>query len=128
MHNRALACKEWIHRPFLYYVLHKAPEDPDLPLALPLAERCIELCIEHQLRCFPHHRHHGTWLVARTSLSRALLILAAMKSGKVTIPDMAREALEHARWTVSLWSAEAPDLKWGLAVLDDLMHSLLAGD
>ncbi|KAF5251284.1 hypothetical protein FANTH_3576 [Fusarium anthophilum] len=42
--NRELSCREWIHRPFLFYVLHKSPEDEHYGRAIPLAQRCLELC------------------------------------------------------------------------------------
>ncbi|KAF5592118.1 heterokaryon incompatibility protein [Fusarium pseudocircinatum] len=59
--NRELSCREWIHRPFLFYILHKSPEDEHYGRAIPLAQRCLELCAEHLFRTYGHNRHHGTW-------------------------------------------------------------------
>ncbi|KAF5568270.1 heterokaryon incompatibility protein [Fusarium napiforme] len=41
--NRELSCREWIHRPFLFYILHRSPEDEHYSRAIPLAQRCLEL-------------------------------------------------------------------------------------
>ncbi|KAF5687273.1 oleate-activated transcription factor 1 [Fusarium circinatum] len=63
--NREISCREWIHRPFLFYVLHKSPEDEHYGRAIPLAQRCLELCVEHLFRTYGHNRHHGTWYIAQ---------------------------------------------------------------
>ncbi|KAF5622962.1 heterokaryon incompatibility protein [Fusarium sp. NRRL 52700] len=43
--NRELSCREWIHRPFLFYVLHQLPDDEHYVRAIPLAQRCLELTL-----------------------------------------------------------------------------------
>ncbi|KAF5677435.1 heterokaryon incompatibility protein [Fusarium denticulatum] len=43
--NRELSCREWIHRPFLFYIIHKSPEDEHYGRAIPLAQRCLELTL-----------------------------------------------------------------------------------
>ncbi|KEZ45571.1 hypothetical protein SAPIO_CDS1908 [Scedosporium apiospermum] len=58
--NRALACREWIHRPFLYYAIHQPPDDPYIPHILPLVEKCLEVCIQGQFEAYAFRRHHGT--------------------------------------------------------------------
>ncbi|KAH7221669.1 hypothetical protein BKA60DRAFT_595530 [Fusarium oxysporum] len=42
LRNRELSCREWIHRPFLFYILHQSPEDEHYGRAMPLAQRCLE--------------------------------------------------------------------------------------
>ena len=103
----------------MYYVIHQPPEDPYFPEALPRARKCVELCVEHMARTFSHHRHHGTWYIARASLTRALIILAAAKSGKIELPEGTVEALDEAHRTLERWSSEAPDLRLGLRVLEE---------
>ncbi|CAI4212826.1 unnamed protein product [Parascedosporium putredinis] len=95
IHHRALACREWIHRPFLYYVLHRAPDDPYMALALPLARECLDMCVRGQFAAYAFRRHHGTWFVARTTAIRALLLLAAAKSGRITLPEGQISATMH---------------------------------
>ncbi|VTT55487.1 unnamed protein product [Fusarium fujikuroi] len=119
--NRELSCREWIHRPFLFYVLHQSPEDEHYGRAIPLAQRCLELCVEHLFRTYGHNRHHGTWYIARSCVTKALILLAAAKSGRITLPPGWKEALEIARWTVNRWSSEAPDLEWAQRILETIV-------
>ncbi|RSL43296.1 hypothetical protein CEP53_011770 [Fusarium sp. AF-6] len=122
--NRELSCREWIHRPLLFYVIHQSPSDPHYDEALPLAQKCLQITVKHLLRTFGHNRHHGTWYVARSCMTRALTLLAAAKSGKLPLPEGWKEALEMARWTIHRWSTEAPDLQWAEQVLDNILRSI----
>ncbi|KAF5966216.1 oleate-activated transcription factor 1 [Fusarium bulbicola] len=119
--NRELSCREWIHRPFLFYVLHKSPEDEHYGRAIPLAQRCLELCVEHLFRTYGHNRHHGTWYISRSCVTKALILLAAAKSGRIPLPSGWKEALEIARWTLNRWSGEAQDLGWAQRMLDGIV-------
>ncbi|KAF4437259.1 heterokaryon incompatibility [Fusarium acutatum] len=119
--NRELSCREWIHRPFLYYILHQSPEDEHYGRAIPLAQRCLKSCVEHLFRTYGHNRHHGTWYIARSCVTKALILLAAAKSGRIPLPSGWKEALEIARWTVNRWSGEAPDLEWAKRIMEDLL-------
>lgn len=121
LRNRELSCREWIHRPFLFYILHQSPEDEHYGRAMPLAQRCLELCVEHLFRTYGHNRHHGTWYIARSCVTKALVLLAAAKSGRIPLPPGWKEALEIARWTINRWSGEAPDLEWAQRILEDIL-------
>lgn len=120
IHTRASSFREWIHRPFLYYVIHQPADDPYLPLALPLAQRSLALCIEGQKLPYPYHRHHGTWLIGRAMLTRALMILAAARSGRLELPGDWTEAVEVAAKTLRWWEGEAPDFGSAADVLEGL--------
>ncbi|KAJ4263517.1 hypothetical protein NW762_006336 [Fusarium torreyae] len=122
--NRAIAFREWIHRPFLFYILHQPPNDPHYEQAMPLAQKCLELCVKHLFRTYGHHRHHGTWYIARACVTRALILLACAKSCRIPMPRGWKDALEIARWTIHRWSAEAPDLQWAETVLKSILGSL----
>lgn len=121
---RAMACQEWIHRPFLYYAIHQPSDDPGLPQAVPLAEKCLDLCVQIQFIVEPFHRHHGTWFVARTSITRALLLLAGARSERLRMPERWKDAVRHAVQAVEYWAQEAPDLGRSLGVLRDLMGAI----
>lgn len=88
---------------------------------MPLAEKCLELCVQSQLRVNPFHRHHGTWYIARTSVTRALLLLAAARSEKVKMPSRWTEVLKSAIQAVEYWAEEAPDLRRAAKVLRQLV-------
>lgn len=80
--NRAITCREWIHRPFLYYVIHQPPEAPRYMEAMALAQQCLQLCIDHLLRAPGFPQHQSTWYFARGCATCALILLAAAESGK----------------------------------------------
>ncbi|TDZ37523.1 hypothetical protein CTRI78_v011109 [Colletotrichum trifolii] len=123
--NRAESCREWIHRPFVYYVVHQPPDDPWIPRVKPLAQKCLDLSVELLLEANPHHRHHGTWFMARAAMARALLVLAAVKSGRFRLPDRWRQAVDSATWALQRWYGEAPDLRRAASVLEDLVGQIL---
>ncbi|KZL84807.1 vegetative cell wall protein gp1 [Colletotrichum incanum] len=124
--NRATSCREWIHRPFIYYVVHQPPDDPWIPRVMPLAEKCLELSVELLLDANPHHRHHGTWFMARAAMTRALLVLAAVKSGRFhRLPERWKQAVDTATWALQRWYGEAPDLRRAASVLEDLVGQVI---
>ncbi|RAO71707.1 uncharacterized protein BHQ10_007719 [Talaromyces amestolkiae] len=122
--NRAVACREYIHRPFLYYVIHQPLDDFFIAQAMPLAKKCLDLCVQWQSMAQPLHRHHGTWYVARTSMTRALLLLAAARSKKIEMPQNWSEAVDLALQTLQYWAKEAPDLEKAASYLRILMDNL----
>ncbi|CAI0643986.1 unnamed protein product [Colletotrichum noveboracense] len=126
--NRAESCREWIHRPFVYYVIHQPPEDPWIPRVLPLAEKGLEIAVELLLDANPHHRHHGTWFMARAAMTRALLVLAAVKSGRFRLPDRWKHAVDSATWALQRWYGEAPDLRKAASVLEELMGQIVRSE
>ncbi|KAH7113704.1 vegetative cell wall protein gp1 [Dactylonectria estremocensis] len=119
---RAFGYQEWIHRPFLYYVIHQEMEDPYISQAVPLAEKCLDLCVQHQLIVHLSHHHHGTWYVARSSITRAALLIAAARSKRIQLPDRWRDAIDSALQTIQYWEDKAPDLRRGGEVLRNLMQ------
>ncbi|KAL0932441.1 fungal specific transcription factor domain-containing protein [Colletotrichum truncatum] len=126
--NRAISCREWIHRPFVYYVIHQPSDDPWISRAMPLAEKCLEISVELLLDANPHHRHHGTWFMARAAMTRALLLLAAVKSGKFRLPDRWKQAVDSATWALQRWYGEAPDLRRAASVLEDLVGRIVRAE
>ncbi|KAH7134450.1 vegetative cell wall protein gp1 [Dactylonectria macrodidyma] len=121
--GRAFAYQEWIHRPFLYYVIHQEMEDAYISQAVPLAEKCLDLCVQHQHIVHLSHHHHGTWYVARSSITRAALLIAAARSNKIKMPDDWRRAIDSALHVLEYWEGEAPDLGKGAKVLRNLIES-----
>ncbi|KAB8200198.1 hypothetical protein BDV34DRAFT_205348 [Aspergillus parasiticus] len=120
---RVMAFREWIHRPFLYYAIHKSIDDAFMAQAMPLARKCLDLCLEHQLLIQPH-LHHGTWYVARSCMTRALLLIAAFRCGKIEMPENWREGLDHALRTLRYWATKSLDLQRAADVLQDLIDAL----
>lgn len=122
--QRAMVYREWIHRPFLYYVVHQPLDDPFIAQATPLARKCVQLCVDTQLLIQPFHRHHGSWYVARNSMTRALLLLAAARSKKIEMPNGWEKALDHALHTLQYWAKEAPDLEKAASLLQQMIGNV----
>ncbi|KAK7424101.1 hypothetical protein QQX98_000711 [Neonectria punicea] len=120
---RAFTYQEWIHRPFLYYVVHQPKDDPYIAQAMPLAEKCLDLTVQCQAMVHPFHRHHGTWFIARNSMARASILLAAAMSKKVKMPEGWRGVVESALLVVQYWQDEAPDLRKAGEIVRDLLES-----
>ena len=118
---RGIQCREWIHRPFLYYAIHQPHDDPHLREAIPLAQECLRHCVDLVLET-PTHRQHGTWFVCRSSVTRILLFLAAARSGRFELPEGWIAAMNKARRNLQHWKSAAPDLE----VASQLVERLVA--
>lgn len=118
--NRMLSSREWIRRPMVYYLVHQPTGDPQADRVRPLAEMCLSLCVDLLLQVDYQHRHHGSWYVARTATTRALILLAAAISGNMRMPERWREAVNTARIILQYWSGEAPDLQRAAVVLESI--------
>ncbi|KAH8891500.1 vegetative cell wall protein gp1 [Thozetella sp. PMI_491] len=121
--HRAQAGREWIRRPFLYYMIHQPAGDPFLDRVRPLAEGCLGLCVKMMLDMVSHHRHHGTWYVIRTAAARAFIVLAAARSGRFQMPEGWMAAIDTAAKALERWAEEAPDFKQVAAILESLRRN-----
>jgi hypothetical protein len=121
--GRFLICQEWIHRPFLYYVLSKPQHDPYLPRALILAQKCIESCTRLIPLLLCHNRNGATWIIARRSFSSALLILATVRADLSIMPSNWKMLVGVSIRTLRKWEGDALDLKWTREVLQDIFHN-----
>ncbi|KAI2462978.1 vegetative cell wall protein gp1 [Annulohypoxylon bovei var. microspora] len=118
--NRMLSSREWIRRPMVYYLVHQPPDDSYAARVRPLADMCLNLCVDLLLRVDYHHRHHGSWFVARAATARSFILLAAAKSGNFSMPLRWKEAVNVAKNILQHWSSEAPDLQRAATVLDNI--------
>lgn len=117
--TRYLGCWEWIHRPFLYYMLHQpSAATPVAAVAAahtfaPLARECLQTCSELILLTARHHRHGGVWALVRKSFGAAVMILAASKVDTLEvqvgdIPMLADTTMQMIRQ----WNNDSTDLTW----------------
>lgn len=99
-----------------------------MPRVMPLADKCLEISVDLLLDVNSHHRHHGTWFMARAAMSRALLLLAAVKSSRFRMPDRWRQAVESATCALQRWYGEAPDLRRAASVLEELVGQIVRAE
>lgn len=124
LHARLFDFRERIYRPFLYLALHHPAEDGVHQTIAPFVQRCVGACLACLLRGTPRHRHHGTWYENRGMFLKSLLIVAAIKSGKVQVPDLWQQGVNLCIAGFKFWELEAPDLREAREVLENLVATL----
>ncbi|KAH8878695.1 hypothetical protein GQ53DRAFT_739821 [Thozetella sp. PMI_491] len=114
--------KELICRPLLYYVLHatSVTDHAEYARAMSIAQESISLCTDYienmSRRLF--QRHGGSWFMARTTFSCAMMIIAVVISGsKLNAPSNWMDLVRCACRVLAFWGRETPDIKWMRSVL-----------
>jgi hypothetical protein len=129
IHLRLLNFEEWIHRPFLYYVLEQPSFDPLLEMIMPLAQKCLELCVKIQrmtkTASESGYHYEGSWLEARRGITRGFLLLMASISNKIELPEGWGQAIIHAEKTAKLWPRHGRDLELRGCLLEDLFEGIV---
>lgn len=112
--TRYLTCWEWIHRPFLYLMLHQQdilPGDQEARVFLPLAKECLHTCAELITLVTKHHRHGGVWGLLRKCFGSALMLIAAAHSEALELQAQKVHALvQLTRDTIVRWNIDSKDL------------------
>lgn len=121
---RGMAYREWIHRPFLYYAIHQPADDPFMPQAMLLARKCLDLCTQLQLNTRSDYLHHGTWYQARSSANRALLLIAAFRSGKFEMPQDWKQTVQLALNCLQHWALDSPDINKAADIVQRLFDMI----
>ncbi|KAF2187911.1 hypothetical protein K469DRAFT_568400 [Zopfia rhizophila CBS 207.26] len=124
LHARMFDFRERIYRPFLYLSIYHLATDPIQQTLAPYVHRCVEACLTCLLRGTPRHRHHGTWYENRGMYLKSLLLVAAVKSGKIHVPDLWRQGVQSCIAGFKFWEQEAPDLRESRFVLQKLLAEL----
>ena len=115
---------ERIHRPFLYLALHLPEPNPILQLISPQVQKCLTACIKDAAKGSHRHRHHGTWYENRSIFAKSLLLLAAVKSRRVHVPEGWNEAVRKTIIGLRFWKREAPDLGKAAEILEKILHEI----
>lgn len=129
LQSRFLDWQEMALRPLVFIFLHRpAPSPQQQPPtqlnryihdAVAVASEAIQISGRH-------HRHGGTWLVARRVFSSALLILAViLKEGQIDALPNWLVTIDEALNTLKRWGTEAPDLKLMGDVLQRMVDAVL---
>ncbi|KAF9875180.1 hypothetical protein CkaCkLH20_07446 [Colletotrichum karsti] len=112
LQGRFQGWRESTLRPLLYCALHTpaVPEQLD-PRVVELAQKAVDTCSVMVVKTAYHHRHGGSWFVARRAFSCALMILAArLKNGPVKAPSNWRSLVRLALRVMRRWGREARDI------------------
>lgn len=134
--GRILGIQASLYYPFLYIAIHSAQDQipnsdisspsPSVATELELAQKAIDISL-HIMRGFSiRHRHHGLWFSARQCIAAGLVVMAAVKHGKLRILDgwnwraVVEMAIDDLKW----WENESPDLRRGANLLREVMNDL----
>ncbi|OBT86994.1 hypothetical protein VE02_04598 [Pseudogymnoascus sp. 03VT05] len=121
--NRLLEMRSWLYQPFLYHAIHADSQTDHVrenPVLQSLVEAAMDCHLETvQKRCF-RHRHHGIWFDIRAVVTAAFSVIAAAKSGKVTVRQEWADHIPTVIGTLAFWENESPDLVRTRQVLERL--------
>jgi hypothetical protein len=147
--NRLLEMKSWLYQPFLYYAIHRRSQR--VRELAPDQESALQIIIASGIECniktledrSLHHRHHGIWYDVRALVTATLILLAAAKSGNLSIPGglfgdregvhRTAAASVNGRWgsrftnpfeAMRFWEDEAPDIKRSRKLLERLVDEM----
>lgn len=121
---RSLELRERIWRPFLFRVIHAERRDAEEPRNLEYAARSLSLIFQYMDLLSIKHRHHGSWYGARQLFTKALLILAAAKSGKIPLPEDWISRIELVQVELEYWEVESPDLRMARLTLSQIFSDI----
>lgn len=114
--TRWLSCWDWVHRPFLYFIIHSAEPvniDTERQTILSLAQECLRACAELIPLIAEHHRHGGVWVLLRRTFGCAIMIIAACASTSLDLQvAQTQHLVDMALKTISRWSYGSTELKW----------------
>lgn len=121
LRGRVTYVHELVSWPFLYAILHW--ENPHRN-SEPWFERLVQFHYDRLVVNTPgfYHRHHGTWLMLRSSARSAFLILALTRLGHcpVKLPDKWRNQILSCIRMLEYWSFEVEELIPTVEVLNQL--------
>jgi hypothetical protein len=122
--SRVFDIRERIFCPFLYLLIHD-PSPNTLPLAVTsFALKHMETCCKFAPRFAIRHRHHGTLYAARVMFGMSLMLVAAVKSGRMEVPKQWREAVQISIAMLRYWELESPDLGEARIILQNFAQGL----
>ncbi|OTA91513.1 hypothetical protein M434DRAFT_397170 [Hypoxylon sp. CO27-5] len=144
LQTRYLCVIEWLHRPFLYCLLHAQPSPAralNLPPLVPLAQRNIDISCALIRLVAVHHRHGGIWGLTRRSFVCSLLLIAAARYNvrdrdlgtqvalsseqRIHLPSDWHKFVRMSINTIQRWeTCGAKDLQWMGRILQGLVEMI----
>ncbi|KAL2884120.1 hypothetical protein SGCOL_000057 [Colletotrichum sp. CLE4] len=143
LQGRFQGWRESTLRPLLYCALHGArgrcqgredqplpthvqtEEYPTNPRVIHLAQKAVDTCAAMIVKTAHHHRHGGSWFVARRAFSCAVMVLAAVVGAEnhpVEPPSNWASLVRLALRVLGRWGKEARDLEQMRETLQRLFH------
>jgi hypothetical protein len=124
---RFLDLRERIWRPFLYIAIHQTSTEADQLTLTTYAQRSLDYALKHISLASIKRRHHGSWFGPRGLFTKSLLLLAAVKSGKMIVPSEWRSSVDLVMTCLKYWESEASDLQAARLTLLSILGELDGG-
>jgi hypothetical protein len=121
---RFVDLRERIWRPFLFIVIHAERQEAEDTQNLEYAAASLSHVFQYIDMVTVKHRHHGSWYGARQSFTKALLVLAAAKSGKIALREDWISYVELAQNQLKYWEGESPDLRMARSALSTILADI----
>ncbi|KXH29217.1 hypothetical protein CSIM01_00945 [Colletotrichum simmondsii] len=133
LQGRFQGWRESTLRPLLYCALHgirgrgqhdQSQQHPTNPRVIHLAQKAVDTCAAMIVKTAHHHRHGGSWFVARRAFSCAVMVLAVVAAGNhpVEPPSNWNSLVRLALRVLGRWGKEARDLERMRETLQRLFH------
>ncbi|KAK1724247.1 uncharacterized protein BDZ83DRAFT_579008 [Colletotrichum acutatum] len=133
LQGRFQGWRESTLRPLLYCALQgtqargqhdQSQHHPTNPRVIHLAHKAVDTCAAMIVKTAHHHRHGGSWFVARRAFSCAVMVLAVVAAGNrlVEPPSNWSSLVRLALRVLGRWGREARDLERMRETLQRLFH------
>ncbi|KAI3546430.1 hypothetical protein CABS03_13053 [Colletotrichum abscissum] len=133
LQGRFQGWRESTLRPLLYCALHgtqgrgqhdQSQQHLTNPRVIHLAQKAVDTCAAMIVKTAHHHRHGGSWFVARRAFSCAVMVLAVVAAGNhpVEPPSNWKSLVRLALRILGRWGREARDLERMRETLQRLFH------
>jgi hypothetical protein len=122
--TRFVDLRERIWRPFLFIVIHAERQEAEDPRNLKYAAASLAHVFQYIDMVTVKHRHHGSWYGARQCFTKALLVLAAAKSGKIALREDWVSYIELVQNLLKYWEGESPDLRMARSALSTILADI----
>ncbi|KAL0937151.1 uncharacterized protein CTRU02_206882 [Colletotrichum truncatum] len=127
LQGRFQGWRESTLRPLLYCALHAPAGQRGLNArVVELAQKAVDTCAAMVVKTAHHHRHGGSWFVARRAFSCAVMILAARlrNGGPVRTPRNWASLVRLALRVLRRWGREARDVDRMRSTLERLFNQV----
>lgn len=121
---RFLDLRERIWRPFLFIVIHAEEKMAEDCNNLEYAARSLSLVFQFIENAAIKHRHHGSWYGARQCFTKALMVLAAAKSGRIALRTDWLSFVKLVQTKLKYWEDESPDLRMARLTLSQILADI----
>ena len=92
------------------------------------SDAAAEACIARTIEGSKKHRHHGSWYHNRQMAMTSPLLIAAVKSGKISVPPVWRDGVLRTLAGLRYWGVEAPDAEEVRLILESMLGELSSPD